>query len=174
MFANHLKQKRDQITSSLKKLFETIKNGAPLKSESDRIDELQTRIRQLLVHEKANKVEISRLEKEVEGANTRLAEATVKYLTAEKKADRLRSQTVAKIERQARASSTAETKDESDAHSDKDRDGNTKVTEGHLAEAELARKEAQAVVNKQKEELLKQQGEISRLSEQVTTYTIKV
>ncbi|TGZ81085.1 E3 ubiquitin-protein ligase bre1 [Ascodesmis nigricans] len=174
-FTNHLKHKRDQITSSLKNLFEMMKNGAPLKSESERIDDLQQRIRQLLIHEKANKVEISRLEKELEGANTRLAEATVKYLTAEKKADRLRSQTVAKIERQARASSTTEVKDEPDKdHSERDKDASAKATEGHLAEVELARKEAQVVVNKQKDELAKQQNEIVRLSEQVTSYTVKL
>lgn len=172
-FTDHLKEKRDQITSALKQLFATI-NSAPMKAESDKIDELQSRIRELLVDQKANKVEIARLEKEVEGANARLTDATMKYLTAEKKADRLRSQTVSKIERQARSGSTADVKEESDAQQERDREVSVKVTEGHVADVEAARKEMQAAANKQKEDIQKLQAENSKLSEQVTNFTIKV
>ncbi|KAI5790110.1 BRE1 E3 ubiquitin ligase-domain-containing protein [Geopyxis carbonaria] len=174
-FAEHLKDKRDQITASLKKLFQTIKAGAPLKSESDKIDELQARIRHLLVNEKANKVEISRLEKEVEGASARLTEATVKYLTAEKKLDRLKSQTLAKIERQAMFNSNthSEPKKESEEQSAKDREISAKVAEGHVADVEQARREAQAIASKQKEEIQQLQADNTRLSEQVTKFTIK-
>lgn len=173
-FTDHLKEKRDQITSALKQLFATIQNGAPMKAESDKIDELQLRIRELLVDQKANKVEIARLEKEVEGANARLTDATMKYLTAEKKADRLRSQTVSKIERQARSGSTADAKEDSEAQQERDREVNAKVAEGHVADVEAARKEMQAVANKQKEDIQKLQAENSKLSEQVTNFTIKV
>jgi E3 ubiquitin-protein ligase BRE1 len=177
-FANHLKDKRDHITRSLKDLFKKMQSGSTLKIESEHIEEMQTRIRELLVHEKANKVEISRLEKEVESANARLTDATVKYLTAEKKVDRLKSQTLAKIERQAMFNSNAvpESKNDNatDDQSAKDREIHAKLAEGHYADVEQARKEAQAIASKQKEEIQQLQTDNARLSEQVTTFTIKV
>ena len=177
-FADHLKEKRNHITAALKKLFETLKaNGSPMKAESDRIDELQGKIRSLLINEKANKVEIARLEKEVEGANSRLTEATVKYLTAEKKVDRLKSQTLAKIERQAMFNSSAGAdpkKDNEEQRSEKDREISAKVAEGQFADVEQARKEAQAIAGKLKEDITQLQVDNAKLSEQVTTFTIKV
>ncbi|KAF8244720.1 BRE1-domain-containing protein [Wilcoxina mikolae CBS 423.85] len=178
-FAEHLKEKRDHITMSLKVLFKTIKSGSHLKEESERIDEMQSRIRHLLVNQQANKVEIARLEKEVESANARLTEATVKYLTAEKKVDRLKSQTLAKIERQAMFNANAgpepqkDTKMTDEEQSAKDREISAKVAEGHYADVEQARKEAQAIASKQKEEIQQLQVDNARLSEQVTTFTIK-
>jgi E3 ubiquitin-protein ligase BRE1 len=157
-----------------------LKSGSNLKDESERIEEMQARLRQLLVNEQANKVEIARLEKEVESANARLTEATVKYLTAEKKVDRLKSQTLAKIERQAMFNSGAGSEPPKDTsltdeqQSAKDRELSAKMAEGHFADVEQARKEAQAIASKQKEEIQQLQVDNARLSEQVTTFTIKV
>lgn len=177
-FADHLKGKRDHITSSLNALFRALQEGFGLRDESERIEHLQSQMRSLMVNDKANKVEISRLEKEVESANARLTDATVKYLTAEKKVDRLKSQTLAKIERQAMFNSGAglDTKKDgtSDEQSAKDREISAKVAEGNFADAEQARKEAQAIASKQKEELQQLQADNTRLSEQVTFFTIKV
>ncbi|RPB16011.1 BRE1-domain-containing protein [Morchella conica CCBAS932] len=116
--------------------------------------------------------------KEKEDANARLTEATIKYMTAEKKVDRLKSQTLAKIERQAMFHSNTgpDSKKEggtSDEQSAKDHEINAKVAEGNVADAEQARKEAQAIACKQKEELQQLQTDNTRLSEKVTTFTIK-
>ena len=179
-FADQLKEKRNHITKSLTELFGAIKSGAHFKEESERIDEMQARIRELLVNEQANKVEIARLEKEVESAGARLTEATVKYLTAEKKVDRLKSQTLAKIERQAMFNSSAGPEQQKESHmtdeqqSARDREISAKMAEGHFADVEQARKEAQAIASKQKEEIQQLQVDNARLSEQVTTFTIKV
>ncbi|KAA8915077.1 BRE1 E3 ubiquitin ligase-domain-containing protein [Sphaerosporella brunnea] len=140
---------------------------------------MQVRLRQLLVNEQANKVEIARLEKEVDSASARLTEATVKYLTAEKKVDRLKSQTLAKIERQAMFNAGAGSEPQRDPsltdeqQSAKDRELSAKMAEGHFADVEQARKEAQAIASKQKEEIQQLQVDNARLSEQVTTFTIK-
>lgn len=179
-FADHLREKRDYITKTLSELFGVIKaGGASLKEESERIEEMQVRLRQLLVNEQANKVEIARLEKEVDSASARLTEATVKYLTAEKKVDRLKSQTLAKIERQAMFNAGAGSEPQRDPsltdeqQSAKDRELSAKMAEGHFADVEQARKEAQAIASKQKEEIQQLQVDNARLSEQVTTFTIK-
>ena len=179
-FADHLKDKRDHITKSLQELFAAIKSGTHFKEESVRVEEMQARIRELLVNEQANKVEIARLEKEVESANARLTDATVKYLTSEKKVDRLKSHTLAKIERQAMFSANAGSESQKDApmtdeqQSAKDREISAKMAEGHFADVEQARKVAQAIASKQKEEIQQLQVDNARLSEQVTTFTIKV
>lgn len=179
-FTEHLKDKKEQIKNSLDELFRSIKSGTNFREESERIEEMQSRIRQLLVNEQANKVEIARLEKEVESANARLTEATVKYLTAEKKVDRLKSQTLAKIERQAMFNANAGPEPQKDSNmtdeqlSAKDRDIGAKMADGHLADVEQARKEAQAIASKQREEIQQLQADNARLSEQVTTFTIKV
>lgn len=160
-------------------LFKTIKSASPNHAKDDKVDELQTRLSALLASEKAHKVEITRLMKEKEDANVRLTEATIKYMTAEKKVDRLKSQTLAKIERQAMFNSNtgSDSKKEggaSDEQSAKDHEINAKVAEGNVADAEQARKEAQAIAIKQKDELQKLQAGNTRLSERVTTFTIKV
>ncbi|KAL7267976.1 E3 ubiquitin-protein ligase bre1 [Rhizina undulata] len=177
-FADHLKEKREHITSSLGILFKAVKSGASSHENAEKIEELQSRIGNLLANEKVHQVEMSRLLKEKKDATERLTDATIKYMTAEKKVDRLRSQTLAKIERQAMFNSnisSAGKKDggTTDEQSAKDREINAKVAEGNVADAEQARKEAQAIASKQKEELQQLQADNARLSEQVTTFTIK-
>jgi E3 ubiquitin-protein ligase BRE1 len=178
-FSGHLKEKQVHITSSLNALFKSLKSTSSDHGKSDKVDALQARLSSLLASEKAHKVEITRLMKEKEDANARLTEATIKYMTAEKKVDRLKSQTLAKIERQAMFHSNTgpDSKKEggtSDEQSAKDHEINAKVAEGNVADAEQARKEAQAIACKQKEELQQLQTDNTRLSEKVTTFTIKV
>ncbi|PUU80507.1 BRE1 E3 ubiquitin ligase-domain-containing protein [Tuber borchii] len=177
-FTDHLKEKRDHITSSLQALFSTIRSNSSKNKKVEEVEELRSRLSALLASEKARKVEIARLQKEKEDANSRLTEATIKYMTAEKKVDRLKSQTLAKIERQAMFQSNAGAENNKDggncdAQSAKDQEINAKVAEGNVADAEQARKEAQAIASKQKEELQQLQADNTRLSEQVTTFTIK-
>lgn len=177
-FSGHLKEKQTHITASLNALFKSLKSASPDHGKSEKVDALQTRLSSLLASEKAHKVEITRLMKEKEDANARLTEATIKYMTAEKKVDRLKSQTLAKIERQAMFHSNTgpDVKKEggtSDEQSAKDHEISAKVAEGNVADAEQARKEAQAIACKQKEELQQLQTDNTRLSEKVTTFTIK-
>ena len=126
--------------------------------------------------EKAYLAKVERLEKEKDDAISRLTEATIKYLTSEKKMDRLKSQSLAKIERQAmyNSSSNSDVKREAGGDSStRDREFDAKMAEGQFADAEQARKEAQAIASKQKEEIQQLQADNTRLSEQVTTFTIK-
>lgn len=146
-------------------------------STSDKLGELQSRIGKLLAAEKAYLAHIERLEKEKEEATSQLTTATIKYMTAEKKMDRLKSQSLAKIERQAMNHSTghsdARREGGSAEMSARDRDMDARMAEGHFADADQARKEAQAIASKQKEEIQQLQTDNTRLSEQVTTFTIK-
>lgn len=141
------------------------------------MSEFRTRIGELLAAEKAHLAHIERLEKEKEEATSQLTTATIKYMTAEKRMDRLKSQSLAKIERQAMNNSTtysdARREGGSTDMSAKDREIDARISEGHFADADQARKEAQAIASKQKEEIQQLQADNTRLSEQVTTFTIK-
>lgn len=175
-FSEHLASKRNHIISNLTSLFKTLKatvNG----STSEKIGEFRARIGELLALEKSYLANIERLEKEKEEVTSQLTTATIKYMTAEKRMDRLKSQSLAKIERQAMNNSTTS----SDARQEcgttdmsaKDRDIDARMSDGHFADADQARKEAQAIASKQKEEIQQLQADNTRLSEQVTTFTIK-
>ncbi|KAF8428675.1 BRE1 E3 ubiquitin ligase-domain-containing protein [Tirmania nivea] len=175
-FSEHLASKRNHIISNLTSLFKTLKataNG----STSEKMSEFRTRIGELLAAEKAYLAHIERLEKEKEEATSQLTTATIKYMTAEKRMDRLKSQSLAKIERQAMNNSTtysdARREGGSTDMSAKDREIDAKLSEGQFADADQARKEAQAIASKQKEEIQQLQADNTRLSEQVTTFTIK-
>lgn len=174
-FSEHLSRKRNHIVASLTSLFKALKSGSN-QSSPEKLAELQARVGNLLAAEKSHLANIERLEKEKEEANSRLTEATIKYMTAEKKMDRLKSQSLAKIERQAMFSSTTEMKREGGSAdvSAKDQEINATIVEGQFADIDQARKEAQAIASKQKEELQQLQADNTRLSEQVTNFTIKV
>lgn len=174
-FSEHLANKRSHIVANLTSLFKSLKaatNGAT----SEKLSELQSRVGKLLAAEKVYLLHIERLEKEKEEATSQLTTATIKYMTAEKKMDRLRSQSLAKIERQAmNHSGNSDSRREGGSAdvSAKDREIDAKMAAGHFADAEQARKEAQAIASKQKEELQQLQADNTRLSEQVTNFTIK-
>lgn len=175
-FSEHLASKRNHLISNLTALFKSLKTTSN-DSISDRLGDLQSRIGRLLVEEKVHLVQIERLEKEKEEATSQLTTATIKYMTAEKKMDRLKSQSLTKIERQAMNHSTTNSDTRREASStdvtSRDRELDAKIVEGQFADAEQARKEAQAIASKQKEEIQQLQADNTRLSEQVTTFTIK-
>ncbi|KAF8441798.1 BRE1 E3 ubiquitin ligase-domain-containing protein [Kalaharituber pfeilii] len=174
VFSEHLAGKRDHIISNLNSLFKALKTSSN-NPTSEKLADMQARLGKLLAAEKAYLAQIERLEKEKEEATSQLTTATIKYMTAEKKMDRLKSQSLAKIERQAmfNSSSNQEVKRESSCPdaSTKDRETDSRL-EGHT-DADQARKEAQAIASKQKEEIQKLQADNTRLSEQVTNFTIK-
>jgi E3 ubiquitin-protein ligase BRE1 len=172
-FSEHLSKKRNKIISTVTHLFKNLKSGAG--TESEKVETLQSQLSEMLAKEKVREVELARLRQEKDDASARLTDATIRFMNAAKRLDRLKSQTVQKIERQAmhQATASAGGPDGGEAASGSDEDG-VRVSEGQLADLEQARKEAEAVANKQKEELQQLQNENTRLSSQVTDFTIKV
>lgn len=144
--------------------------GVPME---EKLNKLETRVGELLATEKVHKVELERLRSQKEDVEQQLTDAAIRYLQAEKKLDRFKSITLAKIEKQATQQPTPETKSEAKA-TESDTKNRSKTTDGQVVDAELARKEAQAIASKQEKELQQLQADNTRLSEQVTKYTIKV
>lgn len=164
-FNTHLKSRSTQISSAIAQLFARAPVSAP------EVSQLQGRIAELLTAEKAHIVELekSRLAKEkLEG---RLEDATSRYMLAEKKLDRSKSATVAKLERQAISGGRSDTgsglggaQDGSNGQVDLKPDN---VEE--LVEAEEARREAVVASAKRKEQLESLEAENQKLTAQVTT-----
>ena len=121
-----------------------------------------------------NELEKSRLEKEQ--LEERLENASMRYMMAEKKLDRAKSLTVAKLERQATSGGRNEM-----GNGGVDGVGSGKIDTSNgqndngerFAEVDQARKEAVAVSAKQQQQLEKLGMENEKLTAQVTALTIK-
>ncbi|KAK9470377.1 BRE1 E3 ubiquitin ligase-domain-containing protein [Dipodascopsis tothii] len=101
-YASHVASKKDAILEVLGPLF------AKLDAAAGSVDakELYSNISELSLQIKLVRVENGRLQDEKENLERRLTDATFKYMTAAKRLDRLKSQTLAKIERTATPSPT--------------------------------------------------------------------
>ena len=167
-FEKHLKSRSGAIESAIKEIFSKAENGRP------EVSELQERIAKLLRTEKEhiNELEKARIEKEQ--LQERLETASMRYMMAEKKLDRAKSTTVAKLERQATAGGKSETGSGlGGGVGNKSEAVNGQVDGQALAEAEVARKEADAACAKQAEQLEQLSSENQKLISQLTTLKSK-
>ena len=174
-FEEHLKLRSSEISSTISQLFS--KSVAP----SSEISELQGRIAQLLSREKVHITELEKSRSEKEQLEERLENASMRYMVAEKKLERAKSATVAKLERQAIAGGRdsggglgggaegSGKKDPSDGPN-----GVDESNDGAAEAAEVARKEAVAASIKQKEQLEKLEVENEKLTAQLTTLNVKM
>lgn len=174
-FEEHLKSRSAEISSAISQLFS--KSIAP----SPEISELQGRIARLLSTEKVHITELEKSRSEKEQLEERLESASLRYMVAEKKLERARSATVAKLERQAivggRESGSGfggGTEGSGKKESSDGPNGMDESNDGAAEAAELARKEAVAASIKQKEQLEKIEAENEKLTAQLTTLNVKM
>lgn len=110
----------------------------------------------------------------------RLETASIRYMTAEKRLDRARSMTVARLEQQAMAGGRSEAGSGLGGGVDRLGSGSADSPNGlvadneRLAEVELARKEAVAALAQKQEQINKLAAENEKLSAQKTAMTIKL
>lgn len=164
-FNTHLKSRSTEISSAISQLFARAPASAP------EVSQLQGRIAELLTAEKGHIVELEKSRLEKEKLVGRLEDASLRYMLAEKKLDRSKSATVAKLERQAISGGRSDTgsglggaQDASNGQVDSKPDN---VEE--LVEAEEARREAVAASTKRKEQLESLEAENEKLTAQMTT-----
>lgn len=168
-FESHLKSRTDDIREIISYLHSTMANVSP------DVIQLQDKLAKKLAEEK---VTIARLEQTVaekQQLEESLEAASLRYMVAEKKLDRARSLTVAKLEKQYMlggqrpSSEGAQSKREESSPAN----GGTPVGE-RSAELEETNNKLNAISEKQKEQLQKLEAENANLLGQITELKVKV
>jgi len=169
-FQTHLKARSSEIASTISQLF------ARAPSSSPEVSGLQARITHLLAAEKGHIIELEKSRLEKEKLEERLEDAALRYMIAEKKLDRSKSATVAKLERQAIAGGRGETGSGLGGGTDDPSNGqkDSVVNSEELVESEAARKQAIAESSKRKEQLEGLESENQKLIAHVTTLTTRL
>ena len=176
-FRDHLQSHSEDIKTTLTQLFEKL----PRPSTPD-ASSLQERILALLAAEKEHGAEIDRLRTQRDLLEERLESASLRYMVAEKKLDRVKSQAVAKLEQQSTNRLQTQTGNGTTEGGQTSGPGKSGVGDGTdgadaseaTAGIESARREAVAVSEKQKEQLDKLEAENENLTERLTVLTVKV
>lgn len=164
-FKKHLKSRSAEISSAISQLFNK-------ESTAPDVSKFQGRVAELLATEKSHIIELERCRIEKEKLLERLEDASLRYMLAEKKLDRSKSATVAKLERQAIAGGRNEAASGLGGSNLETSNGQTDpkaISDEELFEAEEARKEAVAESAKRKEQLGSLEAENGKLTAQITT-----
>ncbi|KAK6218997.1 spindle assembly checkpoint kinase [Pestalotiopsis sp. IQ-011] len=161
---SHLSEKASIIREMTDTIFARM--TANRDTEPD-VTALESQVNSLLAAQKDLLVKVNRLSSEKEGVSAELDTATLRYMKAERKMDRLRSTQVQKLEQKALASSTAKP-------TGADQDNGVVEANGNSAELQLKLKEATAVGNKQKQHLETALAESKKLQEELTTLQTKL
>ncbi|KAK9388807.1 BRE1 E3 ubiquitin ligase-domain-containing protein [Lipomyces mesembrius] len=167
-YSIHLERKRDSVLQSLTPIFTSLQSLPSNTSSDSKI--LQESLSELSAQITLLKTENERLKDEREDISRRLTDATFKFMSAEKKLDRLKSSTLAKIERSSMSSpsvkreGSAEEKPENEKKSEE-------VDEKLIARIQ---EESEAVVKKQAEELRQLQEKVVNLTDEISKLNVKL
>ena len=170
-FQRHLKSRSSDISTAISHLFERATPAAP------QVIELQGRIAEYLATEKAHIVELEKSRLEKDKLEQRLEDASLRYMLAEKKLDRSKSATVAKLEKQAITGGRSDVGSGLGGGNSDLANGQTdsKADPGEeLLEAEEARKEAVVESLKRKEQLGSLEADNVQLTSQITTLNNRI
>ena len=169
-FKAHLGSRSSDISSAISKLF------ARAQSPASEVPEIKARLAQLLAAEKAHITELEKNRQEKTKLEERLEDAAFRYMIAEKKLDRSKSATVAKLEKQAICGGRSESG--SGLGGNREESGNQKdlptTNSEDFAAVDLARREAEVESQKRKEQLETLGAENHKLTTQLTTLNIQL
>ncbi|KAI9768428.1 MAG: E3 ubiquitin-protein ligase bre1 [Geoglossum simile] len=165
-FESHLASRSKDIKSTISQLFKSFAKFTP------DVKELQARISKLLASEKAHATELDRVRAEKEQLEERLENASLRYMVAEKKLDRAKSQSVAKLERQAIFAGSTEAGGDTTNKTEAP-DAVNGIVDGS-GDTDAGRREAIVVATKRKEQLEKLESENGKLTEIITTMNIRL
>jgi E3 ubiquitin-protein ligase BRE1 len=165
-FEKHLKSRSEDIRAIISQV--QSKSNAPAD-----ISEVQTRLAKKLAVEKVAIAELEKTLAEKQQLEESLEEASLRYLVAEKKLDRAKSLTVAKLEKQQsmgiqRPGETAQSKREESSPAN----GGTPAGERN-PELEEANNKLTAISEKQKEQVRQLEAENASLLGQITEIKVK-
>ncbi|KAF9733570.1 BRE1 E3 ubiquitin ligase [Paraphaeosphaeria minitans] len=162
----HLSGRKDKILAALTSLFAKYPPASP------DVASLQQQMSTILASEKEHICELQRADTEKEQMAERLVAATHRYMIAEKKLDRLKSQQVQKLESQTLANATV--KEETPSASNVTEPMNGVEATGSGEGSESDRKQALAEAAKRKEHVQQLEAENKKLTEEVSALNIKL
>lgn len=165
-FRKHLSKRKDTILSSLSGLF------AKYPPQSPDVADLEKQLSQLLVAQKEHVAHSQKIMTEKEQLSDRLDTATHRYLVAEKKIDRFKSQQVQKLEQSAVATTTREETPSTGAK--KEATNGTTPEPAVSEELETARAQAVAEASKRKAQLDDVERENKKLTEELSALKVKL
>ena len=166
-FEDHLRSRSRQIKSVISRLFGSTKPPSP------DVADLQSQIAKLLAAEKGHVAELQKLQSEKEDLEHQLENASLRYMTAERKIDRAKSLTVAKLERQALLGATKQSEDGGPIKREDSQVNGTADNSEELVDLENQLNKTAAVSEKQKEQLEKLEEENAKLVQQLTELQTK-
>ncbi|WPH00914.1 e3 ubiquitin-protein ligase bre1 [Acrodontium crateriforme] len=170
-FSEHLHARSANIKSAISDLFGRLPSSAP------EVEALRKQLNQLLANEKEHAVALRSALDDQQLLNERLETACIRYMTAEKKLDRVKSAQIQKLEQQAIMGGNGESASSKKSSTPKNEheDSNGIVENGlHVAEIESARKEAMAVADKRKSQLDEVEAENERLTNELSAARTKL
>ena len=163
-FKEHLDKRSREIQDVIKELSVLNRSAPP-----DTVD-LQGRLTHLLATEKTHLIQLASTQDEKSALEDRLEKASMRYMVAEKKLDRAKSATVAKLEQQAIAGSQKL----EGAGAKREESMSNGVENGEsMAELEENHNKALAISHKQKEQLDLLETENAKLLKQITDLQVK-
>lgn len=167
-FQQHLQTHATNIQGLVERLSGVTKDYTP------EVSELVTKVNKLLASEKEHLAELERLRTETNDLDERLQNASLRYMVAEKKLDRAKSVTAAKLDKGILMGGPNSVKEESATVKKEESQVNGTGDHGEdVAELETEVKKATAVSEKQQEQIAKLEEENARLTTQVTELASK-
>ncbi|OJD22301.1 hypothetical protein ACJ73_06352 [Blastomyces percursus] len=168
-FEKHLRARSDDIKATISKLF-----SRPVNVSAE-VTHLQGQLAKKLAEEKVAIAELEKSLTEKQQLEERLDAASLRYMVAEKKIDRARSLTVARLEKQYILGAQRPGGDNlSVKREDSSSSNGVGDSSDRVAELEEGRNRAIAISEKQKEQLEKLETENSKLLTQVTEFNMKL
>ncbi|KAI1815287.1 E3 ubiquitin-protein ligase-like protein [Poronia punctata] len=145
-FDSHLSDKASKIKSTVQTFFSRL--GSNRSKPAADASKLESQVKKLLANEKDMHIKLDRLTSDKDNLSEQLNNATLRYMKAERKLDRVKSAQVQKLEQQALANSTTRPSGAGQANGT-DSDEN----KGDYASQQVVIRELNAMADKQKEQL---------------------
>ncbi|KAK4975045.1 E3 ubiquitin-protein ligase bre1 [Elasticomyces elasticus] len=174
LFSEHLHTRSDNIRSAIVDLFGRLPSASP------EVESLRRQLNAMLAKEKEHAVQLREAMDEQESYNEKWMAAVERYMTAEKKLDRVKSAQVLKIERQANGGSNGEassptTTKKAGTPVKSEQETNGELSNGIAsAETEALHREALAVAERQKAQVLEIEAENERLTNDLSAARTKL
>ncbi|KAL4941445.1 hypothetical protein BDV06DRAFT_180721 [Aspergillus oleicola] len=166
-FEKHLKSRSDDIRDIISRLLTKSSTGPP------EVSDLQSQLARKLAEEKATLAELNKALSEKQQLEESLEEASLRYMVAEKKLDRARSLTVAKLEKQYIFGAQRPGGESAPANREEPSATNGATPTGERTPDSDETYKLAAISEKQKEQLQKLEAENANLLSQITEISIK-